>query len=501
MDDENIIQTDALEMDMDSANSDLNNTQFKSVTQSIDDLAEAIIEQLLADERLKKMFKQPGDNDQRKERRLLNRQKNKEQQYLSLEDLVAQENSSLASSIKSNQFAKEYLQVVDILYRELEVEYDDFPVETQKTNKYLQYLIVGDSWNLRTLMRIEVFMLTLLQQSTPAFLYSKEQMSQIRLESPKQLEQRVTRLGREFLFLWNEMDFIKQLKGNYFTRNVQILADFFECEDPSIKRFSGFKITKRDANFESLEALSDLFIKLTSFARRGKFQPNTRDNRPRIGFVEPDAEIVKPSSIAMTKDWVKRSQQLREAIDYFRRYKQKNIVLYRFQIQLELKNSKVPYEQFQKFFGIVNKKAVRPQGFKGYLDFLYFWKENFITQDLIQDMIIILDASSLIDVPEQEDQKAKLRDIPAEFFEYMRVILNENSEIFENQKPVLKLFPIPVMQGWVWNMPAELIIETGDKEKRAFFENRILPYFVYMEIFDVDYSDDIKNRFKRGQKS
>lgn len=169
MDDENIIQTDAPEMDMDSANSDLNNTQFKSVTQSIDDLAEAIIEQLLADERLKKMFKQPGDNDHRKERRLLSRQKNKEQQYLLLEDLVAQDNNGLASSIKADQFAKEYLQVVDILYREFEAEYDDFPVEPHKTNLYLQYLIVGDSWNLRTLMRIEVFMLTLLQQSTPAF--------------------------------------------------------------------------------------------------------------------------------------------------------------------------------------------------------------------------------------------------------------------------------------------------------------------------------------------
>ena len=116
-------------------------------------------------------------------------------------------------------------------------------------------------------------------------------------------------------------------------------------------------------------------------------------------------------------------------------------------------------------------------------------------------MIIILDASSLIDVPEQDNQKAKLRDIPAEFSEYMRIILNENSEIFGDQKPTLELFPIPVMQGRVWNIPAELIIETDDKEKRAFFENCILPYFVYMEIFDVDYSDDIKNRFKRGQKS
>ena len=201
-------------------------------------------------------------------------------------------------------------------------------------------------------MRIEVFMLTLLQQSTPAFLYSKEQMSQIRMEGSKQLEQRVTRLGREFLFLWSEMDFIKQLSGGYFTRNVQILADFFQKEDPSIKKFSGFKITKRDANPESLEELSDLFIELVGFAQRGKLQSNRMDNRPRAGFIEPDTQIVKPSSIAMTKDWTKRSQQLRDAIDYFRRYKQKNIVLYRFQIQLELKNSKVPYEQFQKFFGI-----------------------------------------------------------------------------------------------------------------------------------------------------
>lgn len=142
--------------------------------------------------------------------------KNKEQQHLLLEDLVAQDNNGLALSIKADQFAKEYLQVVDILYRELEAEYDDFPVKHHKTNPYLQRLLVGDSWNLQTLMRIEVFMLTLLQQSTPAFLYSKEQMSQIRMEGSKQLEQRVTRLGREFLFLWSEMDFIKTIKRRLF---------------------------------------------------------------------------------------------------------------------------------------------------------------------------------------------------------------------------------------------------------------------------------------------
>lgn len=59
MDDENIIQTDAPEMDKDGASSDLNSTPFKSVSQSIDDIAEAIIEQLLGDERLKKLFNRP----------------------------------------------------------------------------------------------------------------------------------------------------------------------------------------------------------------------------------------------------------------------------------------------------------------------------------------------------------------------------------------------------------------------------------------------------------
>ena len=75
MDEEKIVEINAPDLDKDDSNSDLNNIPFESVSQSVDDLAEAIIEQLLGDERLKKLFNQPQNNDQRRNRRILGRQK------------------------------------------------------------------------------------------------------------------------------------------------------------------------------------------------------------------------------------------------------------------------------------------------------------------------------------------------------------------------------------------------------------------------------------------
>ena len=106
--------------------------------QMVEEVAEAIIEKLLDNDRFKALFsisrQRRQDDIDRSHKKKDDWQKNKEQQHLLLEDLVAQDNNGLALSIKTDQFAKEYLQVVDILYRELEAEYDDFPVKHHKTN-------------------------------------------------------------------------------------------------------------------------------------------------------------------------------------------------------------------------------------------------------------------------------------------------------------------------------------------------------------------------------
>ena len=50
-------------------------------------------------------------------------------------------------------------------------------------------------------------------------------------------------------------------------------------------------------------------------------------------------------------------------------------------------------------------------------------------------------------------------------------------------------------------MPVAFIIESGDKEKWAFLEKRVLPYFIFLENLAVEYSDDIRTRFNRAKKA
>ena len=149
----------------------------------------------------------------------------------------------------------------------------------------------------------------------------------------------------------------------------------------------------------------------------------------------------------------------------------------------------------------LNKKAAKPEGFLGYLNYLYFWKEDFITGKLVQDIIIIFNANSLIEMKTQEnDTVGCFRDIPKEFLAYASNLLRTFSDTFEDRELKLSLESIPILQNKECDMPAELIIESGDKEKWSFFEKRVLPYFIFLETFDVDYTDDIKSRFGRGQK-
>ncbi len=65
---------------------------------------------------------------------------------------------------------------------------------------------------------------------------------------------------------------------------------------------------------------------------------------------------------------------------------------------------------------------------------------------------------------------------------------------------VLQFSPIPVLLNPSHEFAPEFLIEVGDQKKWNIFENKIIPYFVFMETFDLPYSDDIAKRFTRAQK-
>lgn len=339
----------------------LGGISFDEKDQMIDSVAEAILNRILDDERIKAL--KPSKDSIADSRRYDGRrkiEKNTNQSIL-LDDLVPRDNKALAASIKKHKWAKEYLDVIEILYEELNVENRDFPFGRTDLPKYgdLLYRVVDKFYSIRVLRRIEVFMLALLHQPTPAFIFFGTSGEKVKEETPLQLQNRMTRLGLEFLFLWRKKDFIKLLDCEYLSRNIKILVDFFKELDPPVGEKTSFTL-QHDLNFTSLSDLDHLLMRLKSFAESGRHKknlPSRMQYRVREGDVEPAAMIVKPSRIDMTKAWDRRSKQLSEAISYFKKYERQSILLYRSQIRLNSDSERVTAEQFQSLFGTFNKKA------------------------------------------------------------------------------------------------------------------------------------------------
>ena len=156
--------------------------------------------------------------------------------------------------------------------------------------------------------------------------------------------------------------------------------------------------------------------------------------------------------------------------------------------------------RFRKLFGVFNKKAKKPNGLNGYSDFLYFWKEDSETQDLILDLVCVFKAETLIQqIVSDDKQLYKSRNICTELENYFQNVLTDKPEIFEGKNVCLEFEPIPVLQNQSYGLAPEFLIEAGDKTKWKIFEQKILPYFIFLEFFDIDYSDEIRKRFMRGQ--
>ena len=78
---------------------------------------------------------------------------------------------------------------------------------------------------------------------------------------------------------------------------------------------------------------------------------------------------------------------------------------------------------------------------------------------------------------------------------------NLEDPIFEGQNVHLKFKPTPILQDLSYGLAPEFLIEARDKQRWNIFEQKVLPYFIFLEFLDLNYTDEIRNRFKRGQSS
>lgn len=170
--------------------------------QIIEELAEGIMSRILSDERIRALSSSKSIETKKKEREdgesnYIRKVLKNTKTYISLKDLVPENNKALSSVLKKHANTKNYLQIVRILYEELSVEHQYFPF-TKDENHF-----EDTDQIIEILMRLESFMLALIYKSTPAFIYyGSESIGRGEgKESPSALAQRMTNLGREFLFI------------------------------------------------------------------------------------------------------------------------------------------------------------------------------------------------------------------------------------------------------------------------------------------------------------
>lgn len=471
--------------------------------QIIERITEGVISRILEDERIGELLPKKSIKTEIKKKinstsLYLNGILKITETSIPLKELLPENNKALSTVLKKHDSAKEYLQIVSILYEELSIDHE-----------YFSFNEDGSWWedkdqNMEILMRLECFMLTLMYKPTPAFIYYGSTGRYVRLESPSKLAKRLTNLGREFLFIWSIQKFIRNLDHDYLTRNIKILVEFFKNLYSNPREKATFNI-QLDITLDSLRDLDRHLMTLKSYTESGRLHKKLASQqiyRTRDGDNEPELVIVRPNRIEFNELWRVNSKKWGDAIKYFRsRFRGKSVLLYRAEIRLHSNNGRVTAEQFQKFFGVFNKKANTPNGLLGYSEFLYFWKEDFSNKELVLDLVSIFEADTLLTRIESElEVTYHDRNICKELEVYLKNCLDQQRVLFNDNEVELKFGPTPVLLDPSYEFAPEFLIEVGEQKKWNIFENKIIPYFVFMGTLDLPYSDEIVKRFSRSQK-
>ena len=473
----------------------------------MDDLASLLVEKILADNRFGKVLGSLKETSHRTESRRANQEERNHpsKQFQKIRDLIDPDRKPLQLSQKV-KFAQQYLNVIELIYTELQAELGKDFYKTDSSNDTLREIIDSilntpkDIVGL--LYRLEKFLLILAYSATPAYMFDDESSEDLDKEPIGKIQKRITALGYELLYIFSNLATIKRLsKGKYLSSNLQLFLKFMEDYKFSPYRTTGGARTLLDEEiyFKPLNELNYILCDLKNAIIKGEF-----DKQPMFKFSMSRREksFNKTVSGINSENFKiavnKYSKKLQEVITYLRFYKSSSITLYRFRVWLSAEDRKITLDQFKDFFSELNKKASKPTvGFKGYLNFFYFWDKH--DGQWFQDIVLIIDSNTLLQVEESKIEDS-IRNVRQEFEDYAaELIEHRGSLIFKNEKlPEITIQPVPLM--WHLDLPSHILIDANDREGWSVFEKRILPFFVYHEFLELTDDEEIRSRFSRGTR-
>jgi len=483
------------------------------IDEQLDDLASLLVEKILADSRFDKVLNNSRDVRQQTENR---RPVHGEREFRSrpikvMRDLIDRNRKPLELG-QNVKFAKQYLDTIQLVYSELDAEldanYDESPLQ-RKIRKDLT-----KQYSIELLCRIETFVLVLAYSATPAYMFDNEDISDLEEESIDKIKNRITALGYELLYLFDDLEKIQKMKERennmdeeiYLSSNIQLFLKFMQNYgfQPNKRNLRGRNLLDEEINFESLNELNLILCRLKGAIGKGEFEMQTpfwhqsEMLKKRLMGIAHSNKIQGVSAAEFKALVDKYSKKLKGAIAYFRGYKEKSITLYRFRILLDDDTQKVTLDERKIFFGELNKKAAKSTvGFRGYLNFFYFWDKH--NDQWFQDIVIVMDSDALLQA-NNDSSSFYIRGIRKEFQQYASEFLDHRGGvIFKNKKlPKIKIQPIPLM--WHLDLPSQILIEVKDRDGWALFEKKVLPFFIYHEFLEVADDEEIKDRFSKGTR-
>lgn len=478
-----------------------------ALDEKMDDLASLLVEKILSDSRFDKVLASLKETSHRTENRRSTKDEkdHPSRQFQKIRDLIDPNRKPLQLSQKV-KFAQQYLNVIELIYTELQAELgEDFYKTDSSNDTYLEIIdrILNDQNDtVELLTRLERFVLILAYSATPAYMFDDESVEDLDEEPLEKVQKRITALGHELLYLFDNLKTIRVMNGGrYLSSHIQLFLKFMEDYKFLPDRYTRQEryLLNQDIYFEPLNELNHIVCDLKNAISKGEFdkQPTFQlsMSRRKKSFNDTVSGInAENFKIAVNK----YSKKLQDAITYFKSYRSSSIALYRFKIFLSAENQKITLGQFKKFFSELNKKAARPEvGFKGYLNFFYFWDKD--NDQWFQDIVLIIDSDTLLQVGESK-LNGSIRNVRQEFEVYAAELLERRgSLIFENEKVhKIEVEPVPLMRHL--GLPSQILIEVNDREGWSVFEKKILPFFVYQEFLELTDDEEIRSRFSRGTR-